>query len=154
MFIINKKLLGIVIIEILLFAIVITSTHLYDINKVPRIYNINELTEDLLIRDIKLVSFGNNVYVQSNYNFEKYNTKAKINNIYLGISVGNKNIIDLSLGNVFVKSNKYFIDLNDIKKGIKISDNSKLKVHISYKVNGVKKDLYDTIKLKDHKYEN
>lgn len=145
----RKLLLIISVLTILLISIFIIKFNKNDIEASE--YNFDILTDNLALRDITLVSFGENHYISKNYYLEQLSIANPVNNISIEYSLDGKNIDDLSLVDVFVDGPKFYIDHSAMVKNIKLSSKPTLKVKISYISNNKKKEFYETIDLNSKK---
>ncbi|MOA11597.1 hypothetical protein D3C78_1315480 [compost metagenome] len=123
------------------------------LNQKPVEYYLEIETGDFNIKDINFVKFNNKLYLAPNYYLELKGIYQKFDGILITGTINEKRILDTGIeGDPFHRGETHlteYIGEGIMFNDVKISDDTVLKVHITYTVDKVKKDFYEDIKLSE-----
>lgn len=110
----------------------------------PKVYNMTVVTEDLVLKDLTLVSFNKYLYLDKGSYLEKKEINKNISDILIVAEIDGNNI-EFSAGKDFTEE-KYYLNTSKFIKA-NIDKDSILKISIKYSVNGIQKEFHDNIKI-------
>ncbi|WP_410772494.1 hypothetical protein [Fontibacillus sp. BL9] len=120
-------------------------------DKKPTEYQFEIHTPDFDIKDIHLVSFGSYLYLAPNYYLEVTGANQQFDGIIISGTVDGVHVLDTAFGgDPFQRYETHlteYLGEGILFNGLKVRNDSIMKVHISYTVNSLKKDYYEDIKL-------
>ncbi|MNI53806.1 hypothetical protein D3C73_1086610 [compost metagenome] len=110
----------------------------------PKVYNMTVVTEDLVLKDLTLVSFNKYLYLDKGSYLEKKEINKNISDILIVAEIDGNNI-EFSDGKDFTEE-KYYLNTSKFIKA-NIDKDSILKISIKYSVNGIQKEFHDNINI-------
>lgn len=110
----------------------------------PKVYNMTVVTEDLVLKDLTLVSFNKYLYLDKGSYLERKEINKNISDINIVAEIEG-NSIEFPAGKNFTEEKDYLNTTKFIKANI--DKDSILKVSIKYSVDGIQKEFHDNIKI-------
>ncbi len=110
----------------------------------PKIYNMTVVTEDLVLKDLTLVSFNKYLYLDKGSYLERKEVNKNISDIIIVAEIDG-NSIEFSGDKDFIEERYYFNSAKFIKTNI--DKDSILKISIKYNTDGIQKEFHDNIKI-------
>ncbi|MNN24444.1 hypothetical protein D3C81_1378780 [compost metagenome] len=121
------------------------------LNQEPIEYSFDIETEDFSIKDINLVAFNDQLYLAPNYYLEIEGTYQQFDGILITGTIHGRRILDTGIqGDPFHRRETHlteYIGEGTLFNDTVITDDTILKVHITYTVDSVKKDYSEDIQL-------
>jgi hypothetical protein len=130
-----------IVISLLLAVNVFTYVSL---TRKPKIYNMTVITEDLVLKDLTVVSFNKYLYLDKGSYLEKKEINKNISDINIVAEIEG-NSIEFTDEKDFTEE-KYYLNTSKFIKA-NIDKDSILKVSIKYSVDGIQKEFHDNIKI-------
>lgn len=147
----NKKTFYIII-GIVVSILLATNIYTYlSLTRKPKVYNITMSTDDLILKDLNIVSLNNYLYIDKGSFLQKKDINKNISDISIEASI-EQNILNFSIEKPFIEE-KYYLDINKIVD-TKLSKDSVVKVSIKYIVDGTQKEFHDNIKVIDYRVKD
>jgi len=110
----------------------------------PKVYNMTVVTEDLVLKDLTLVSFNKYLYLDKGSYLEKKEINKNISDILIVAEIDGNNI-EFPAGKDFTEE-KYYLNTSKFIKA-NIDKDSILKISIKYNMDGIQKEFHDNIKI-------
>ncbi|MNW38611.1 hypothetical protein D3C74_156800 [compost metagenome] len=121
------------------------------LNQKPIEYSFDIETEDFSIKDINLVAFNDQLYLAPNYYLELGGTFQQFDGILITGTIHGKRILDTGIGgDPFHRRETHlteYIGEGTLFNDTVVTEDTILKVQITYTVDSVKKDYSEDIKL-------
>lgn len=117
----------------------------------PKIYNLTVVTEDLILRDLNLVSFNKYLYLDKGSYLEKKEINKNISDIIIEASIEDNNIT-FSTEKEYAEE-RYYLATNKIIN-TSVDKDSILRISIKYNIDGVQKEFHDNIKVIEHRVKD
>lgn len=115
----------------------------------PVVYKFDIIDQDLKLTNYNIVKFNNYYYVPETYSIEKIDTTKNITNLSFLVYNEDELITDFVFD--FPNSPKINAPIGVVKNNSKISDKTTLTIKFKYNLNGIDKEAYQSIELKNHK---
>lgn len=140
----QRKTLSISIGIVISLLLVINVFTYVTLTRKPKVYNMTVVTEDLVLKDLTLVSFNKYLYLDKGSYLEKKEINKNISDILIVAEIDGNNI-EFSAGKDFTEE-KYHLNISKFIKA-NIDKDSILKISIKYSVNGIQKEFHDNINI-------
>lgn len=120
---------------------------IFNINRKPTIYKFDLVDTDLRINNYTILKFNQYYYIPNIYTIEKTDPDKEITDLMF--LVYNEDILITSLAFEFPNSDKMVILKDELKTNLQINDKTTLTIKLKYTLNGIDKEFYQSVKLKN-----
>lgn len=144
----HKKHIIISLISIALLCVLVLMFMIMSLSKQAAVYSVDITDGELSLKNFRIVTYDSYCYIPDSFLIERISDEKEINNAYIEVSSKAGTLFDWAFP--FEQRLSVNAPIDRLNKNIRLTDDSNITVKFKYSIDGVEKEFYEVIKLKNY----